>query len=248
VSGHAPIIAVDAVSKSFPTGGGLITVMRDASLALRPGEITGIIGSSGSGKTTMLMIAGLLEAPDKGEVRFRGKRTSYPGVKVDRLRHVRRKHVGFVFQKANLIPFLNALENVAVALEIGGCTPAAAVRNAKELLSILGVEHRLTSMPSQLSGGEQQRVAIARAFANDAALLFADEPTAALDPSRAQQVMELFQTLAKSSNVAVCVFRHDLRWEHVTDTVAVFEDGKTFVRKGGAGRVPLELADKSRQH
>lgn len=223
------------MSKSFHTGGGDISVLRGASLKLHPGRITGIIGPSGSGKTTMLMIAGLLDAPDGGEVRFRGHRVSYPGVKLERLRDLRRRHIGFVFQKANLIPFLNALENVAIALEIGGHRPPAAVRKAKELLSVLGVEHRLTSMPSQLSGGEQQRVAIARAFANDPVLLFADEPTAALDPSRAQQVMELFQTLAKSSDVAVCVVSHDLRWENYTDTVAVFEDGQTYLRRSEPG-------------
>lgn len=227
MSDDAPILEVNGVSKSFRSGGGVITVLRNASLLLRSGEITCIIGPSGSGKTTMLMIAGLLDAPDQGEVRFRGKRVSYPGVKVERLRDLRRKHVGFVFQKANLIPFLNALENVAITLEIGGKKQAVARRRARELLSALGLEHRLTNMPMQLSGGEQQRVAIARAFANDPVLLFADEPTAALDPHRAEQVMDLFKALAKASNVAVCVVSHDLRWEKYSDSVVVFHDGQT---------------------
>jgi putative ABC transport system ATP-binding protein len=231
VSEARPILEADAVGKSFRTGGGEITVLREASLALYPGQITSIIGPSGSGKTTMLMIAGLLDAPDSGEVRFRGKRVSHPGVRLERLRDIRRNHIGFVFQKANLIPFLNAVENVAVSLEIGGKRPAVARRKAVELLAALGLEHRLTNMPRQLSGGEQQRVAIARAFANDPVLLFADEPTAALDPSRAQQIMMLFRTLAQASNVAVCVVSHDLRWEDHADNVVVFEDGRTRLRR-----------------
>ena len=244
MTGRTPILEVDAVSKSFHTGGGDITVLREASLQLYPGQITGIIGPSGSGKTTMLMIAGLLDAPDGGEVRFQGKRVSHPGVKLERLRDIRRKHIGFVFQKANLIPFLNALENVAIALEIGGKRPHVAQRKAKELLGALGIGHRLTSMPSQLSGGEQQRVAIARAFANDPILLFADEPTAALDPSRAQQVMDLFQSLAKANNVAICVVSHDLRWENHTDAVVVFDDGRTRLKKRPIVGLPIQARSR----
>ena len=114
------ILEVNGVSKSFQTAGSEIKVLREAALHLRTGQITGIIGPSGSGKTTMLMIAGLLDVPDAGEVRFDGRRVSFPGVKLEHLRDLRRKHIGFVFQKANLIPFLNACDNVAVALEIAG--------------------------------------------------------------------------------------------------------------------------------
>lgn len=221
------ILDVRSVSRSFRTGGAEVNVLKDAQLQLQRGRITTIIGPSGSGKTTMLMIAGLLDAPDTGEVFFQGSRVSYPGVDVERLRDLRRRHFGFVFQKANLIPFLNAVDNVAVALEIGGRKPAVARRRAVEMLADLGLENRLKNMPQQLSGGEQQRVAIARAFANDPSVLFADEPTAALDPGRAQQVMDLFQTLSRTRSTALCVVSHDLGWKRYADEIVVFEDGRT---------------------
>lgn len=228
------ILDVRSVSRSFWTGGSEINVLHDASLQLHKGRITTIIGPSGSGKTTMLMIAGLLDAPDGGEVLFQNVRISYAGVDVEKLRDLRRRHFGFVFQKANLIPFLNAVDNVAVALEIGGKKPALARRKAADMLESLGLGHRLKSMPLQLSGGEQQRVAIARAFANDPAVLFADEPTAALDPGRAQQVMDLFQTLAHSRSTALCVVSHDLGWKRYADEIVVFEDGRTRSSPGHA--------------
>ena len=233
VAGTA-ILDVRAVSRSFRTGGTEINVLKEAQLRLQRGRITTIIGPSGSGKTTMLMIAGLLDAPDEGEVFFQDSRISYPGVDVEKLRDLRRRHFGFVFQKANLIPFLNALDNVAVALEIGGRKPAVARRKAAEMLADLGLENRFKNMPQQLSGGEQQRVAIARAFANDPAVLFADEPTAALDPGRAQQVMDLFQTLSRTRSTALCVVSHDLGWKRYADEIVVFEEGRTRVSAGHA--------------
>jgi len=226
------ILEVNSVSKSFQTGGTAINVLKEASLQLRSGQITGIIGPSGSGKTTMLMIAGLLEVPDIGEVRFDGRCVSSPRAKLEQLRDLRRKHIGFVFQKANLIPFLNARDNVAVTLEIAGKKPRVARTMAAEILGSLGLENRLSSLPQQLSGGEQQRVAIARAFANDPVVLFADEPTAALDPVRAQQVMDLFLSLSNARKTAVCVVSHDLRWESYAHEVVAFENGRTQVRPG----------------
>ena len=231
---QAEALSVRSVSRSFGVGAGEVNVLHDASLSLRAGQITGIIGPSGSGKTTMLMIAGLIDQPDAGEVRFCEARVSYPGVKLDKLRDIRRKHFGFVFQKANLIPFLNASENVALALEIGGRPPAVARRMADNLLAELGLEHRLKNMPQQLSGGEQQRVAIARAFANDPQVLFADEPTAALDPSRAEQVMKLFCEFAVSRGTAVCVVSHDLGWKKFSNEIVVFENGRTHIQSGQA--------------
>jgi putative ABC transport system ATP-binding protein len=141
------------------------------------------------------------------------------------LRAFRRRHLGFVFQKANLIPFLNAVENVAVALEINDVTPRAARIRAFELLHYLGVAERAHNLPEALSGGQQQRVAVARALANQPSLILADEPTAALDSHRGRQVMELFRKVAHERGSAVIVVTHDHRSLDVFDRTYEMEDG-----------------------
>jgi putative ABC transport system ATP-binding protein len=201
------------------------------TLDLKAGEVTGIVGPSGSGKTTFLMIAGLLEPPTLGEVRYRGEAISFPKAELNKLRDFRRTKIGFVFQKGHLIPFLTALENVQVALEINDVSAKAARDRACELLERLGIGHRMNNYPSQLSGGEQQRVSIARALANQPILILGDEPTAALDGSRGYQVMMLFRKLADEQKVAVCVVTHDPRWSQVFDRIVQLSDGKMVAPK-----------------
>ena len=136
-----------------------------------------------------------------------------------------------MFQKANLIPYLSALENVVLSLEIAGWPSGEAEAQASRILTELGLGHRLRSLPNVLSGGEQQRVSIARAIANQPAVIFADEPTAALDASRARQVMELFRKLADERQVAVCVVSHDSRWEDYIDDLFAVSDGTLMSEK-----------------
>jgi putative ABC transport system ATP-binding protein len=137
----------------------------------------------------------------------------------------RRKHVGFVFQKSNLIPFLNARENVQIALELNDTSPRAARKRALELLDNLGVQDRSEHLPTMLSGGQQQRVAVARALANQPSILLADEPTAALDSVTGRQVMELFARVAHEHGTGVIVVTHDQRALNVFDTLYEMEDG-----------------------
>lgn len=160
-------LEVRSASEVYKSGGSPVTALAEGSLTLSPGAVSGIVGPSGSGKTTLLIIAGLLEAPTTGEVLFDGKVISRPRAKLNELRTFRRTHLGFVFQKANLIPFLTAAENVAIAMQVNDVGRQQAQLRAARLLDALGMGHRRSNYPSQLSGGEQQRVWIARALAND---------------------------------------------------------------------------------
>ncbi|WP_226577123.1 ABC transporter ATP-binding protein [Acuticoccus sediminis] len=222
----AEILSVRNVSKAFLSGGTVVHALSDVSLSAGPGELIGIVGESGSGKSTMLLIAGLLELPTEGEVWLKDTKVSAPGADLDAMRAVRRTVLGFIFQKANLIPFLTAEENVALALTIDDVPRRAAVDHARGLLDALGLGHRLGSIPARLSGGEQQRVAIARALATDPALILADEPTAALDSMRSRQVMELLRLIADARHSAVVVVTHDQRSLDLFDRVYTFHDGR----------------------
>ena len=172
----------------------------------------------------------LINPPTSGQIAIGGKPVlDGPRALVD-LRAFRRQHLGFVFQKANLIPFLTALENVQIALEVNDTAPKAARQRAMELLDYLGVADRANNLPVALSGGEQQRVAVARALANKPSLILADEPTAALDSQRGRQVMELFAKVAHERNAGVLVVTHDHRTLDVFDRILDVEDGMIRVR------------------
>lgn len=220
------VLQVRDATKIYASGDSEVIALADMTVALNAGEFTGIFGPSGSGKTTFLMIAGLLERPTRGEVRYGSEIIAGPTTDLNRLRYFRRTRIGFVFQRAHLIPFLTAVENVQVALEINDVAARTAHRRARELLHQLGMGHRLDNYPSQLSGGEQQRVSIARALANEPTLILADEPTAALDAARGQQVMDLFRALADERNVAICVITHDPRWSYLLDQIIQLSDGR----------------------
>jgi putative ABC transport system ATP-binding protein len=184
-----------------------------------------LLGPSGSGKSTFLTAVGLINPPTSGRV-FIGGRLILDGSQPHaNLRTFRRRHLGFIFQKSNLIPFLSAIENVQIALELNGETPGAARKQAQQLLDDLGVGDRSDNLPSMLSGGQQQRVAVARALANRPSVILADEPTAALDSHRGRQVMKLFAQVAHERGAGVIVVTHDHRSLDVFDTIYEMEDG-----------------------
>ncbi len=222
---NAPAIFAEQLTKVYGTGNTEVVAMKDVTLQVERGEVVALLGPSGAGKSTLLTAIGLINPPTSGRISMGGKLIMEADqAKVD-LRTFRRKHLGFVFQRANLIPFLSALENVQVALEINDVAPRTARQRAMELLVYLGVADRARNLPDALSGGQQQRVAVARALANEPSLILADEPTAALDSQRGRQVMELFGKVAHERGAAVIVVTHDHRSLDVFDTTYEMEDG-----------------------
>jgi putative ABC transport system ATP-binding protein len=222
---HAFAIETDRLTKVYGSGNTEVIAMWEASMQVRQGEVVALLGPSGSGKSTFLTAVGLINPPTSGQVVIRGQLVLDGPTAHANLRTFRRRHVGFVFQKSNLIPFLTAVENVQIAVELKGAPPGAARRRALELLDYLGVSERADNLPSMLSGGQQQRVAVARALANRPHVILADEPTAALDSHRGRQVMELFAQVAHDQGAGVVVVTHDHRALDVFDTLYEMEDG-----------------------
>ncbi len=221
----SPAIEAHDLTKVYGSGNTEVVAMRNASMTVRRGEVVALLGPSGSGKSTFLTAVGLINPPTSGRVSIGGHPVLDGPRALTNLPAFRLRHVGFVFQKSNLIPFLNARENVQIALELNDSSPRSASQRALELLEELGVRDRSENLPSMLSGGQQQRVAVARALANQPSILLADEPTAALDSERGRQVMELFAKLAHEHGTGVIVVTHDQRALTVFDTIYEMEDG-----------------------
>lgn len=221
-------LAIETIglTKVYGSGNTEVIAMQDANMQVHPGEVVALLGPSGSGKSTFLTAVGLINPPTSGQVRIGGRLVMDGPRAAVNLRSFRRKHIGYVFQKSNLIDFLNARENVQLALELNGLSSASARRRAMELLDGLGVSDRSEYRVSMLSGGQQQRVAVARALANNPKVILADEPTAALDSHRGRQVMELFQQVARDFGAGVIVVTHDHRTLDVFDTIYEMEDGQ----------------------
>lgn len=221
-----PAIDAQHLTKVYGQGNTEVIAMRDVSLRVARGEVVALLGPSGAGKSTLLTAIGLINPPTSGQLSIGGIPVmDGPNTLVD-VRAFRRQHLGFVFQKANLIPFLSALQNVQIALQINDVDPAAARQRSLELLDYLGVADRASNLPNALSGGQQQRVAVARALANHPSLILADEPTAALDSHRGRQVMELFRRVAHERGAGVLVVTHDHRALDVFDRSVEMEDGQ----------------------
>jgi putative ABC transport system ATP-binding protein len=221
----APVVEVRNISKHFGEGPTRVDALRDVSLDIYPGTVIGLRGPSGSGKSTLLNVIGCIMEPNAGRLTLNGE-TVYDGRWLRRdLRRLRLEKIGFIFQSHNLLPFLNAWENVAVARVLAGATPAQAKQRAEELLAYLQVERRKDAMPAQLSGGEAQRVAIARALANDPRIILADEPTAALDSQRAGIVIDLLKKVATEHQAAVIVVTHDHKIFDRFDHIFSLRDG-----------------------
>jgi putative ABC transport system ATP-binding protein len=225
-SNQAPAIEALNVTKIYGHGHTEVVAVKDVTLSVARGEIIALLGPSGAGKSTLLTAMALINPPTSGRIIVGGERVLEGEHACVDLRAFRRRHLGFVFQKANLIPFLSAVENVQVALEINDVPPREARQRAMALLDYLGIGQRATNLPEALSGGEQQRVAVARALANEPSLILADEPTAALDSQRGRQVMELFAKVAHERNAGVVVVTHDIRALDVFDRIVEMEDGR----------------------
>jgi putative ABC transport system ATP-binding protein len=223
---NAAAVEATGLTKVYGSGNTEVVALNDVTLRVARGEVVALLGPSGAGKSTLLTVIGLVNSPSAGRIAISG----VPVMEGDRalvnLAAFRRRHLGFVFQKANLIPFLNPAPNVHVALQINDVPPRAARRRALELLEYLGVADRAVHLPDALSGGQQQRVAVARALANEPSLILADEPTAALDSHRGRQVMELFAKVAHERGAAVIVVTHDQRSLDVFDRIVEMEDGE----------------------
>jgi putative ABC transport system ATP-binding protein len=217
-------LRAEAVSKSFGDGPTLVRALSEVSVTLARGRVVALLGPSGAGKSTLIKAFGLVSLPDRGRIWMDGRLVFDDGTLAAGVGELRRRYLGFVFQKANLIPFLSARQNVELACEIGG--DADPRRRALALLAYLEVGHRADALPATLSGGEQQRVAIARALANRPALVLADEPTAALDKTLGRTVMELFRRVAHEQGAAVLVVTHDHRTLDVFDAIHEMEDGR----------------------
>lgn len=214
------------LTKIFGSGHTEVVAVSDITVEVARGEIIALLGPSGSGKTTLLTMLGLIRPPNTGQILINGKLVFDKHQPKVNVRRFRRKNLGFVFQKANLIPFLTAAENIRLAMEIDDQPARVSRKRAMELLEYLGVAERAENLPAALSGGEQQRVAVARALANHPSVILADEPTASLDSTRGRQVMELFRKVAHEQNAGVIVVTHDHRTLDLFDRQLEMEDGK----------------------
>jgi len=225
-----PAIIAENLCKTYGRGNISVKALDQVSLTLNTGETAALLGPSGAGKSTLLTMLGLIRQPDSGKIVIGNETVFDNGSRTD-IRTFRRKNIGFIFQKANLLPFLNALDNVRLAMEINDVSGKEAKNRAAELLEQFGLGDRLHFMPKELSGGQQQRVAIARALANRPRILLADEPTAALDSAMGRKVMELLRDAARKHDAGVLVVTHDHRAIDVFDRIWVMEDGKIEKQK-----------------
>jgi putative ABC transport system ATP-binding protein len=218
-------LKITGLGKVFGSGRLEVRALEDVSMAISPGELVALMGPSGSGKTTLLLCVSLILEPTAGTVVFDGDTIYQDGWTGFDVRRLRREKIGFVFQTANLIPFLTARENVLLPQDLVGVKGEAAENRTHELLEYMEVAERADYLPALLSGGEQQRVAIARALANRPRLILADEPTASLDTARGKRVMDLLKKVARENQTAVIAVTHDARMIEGFDYVYHLKDG-----------------------
>ncbi|MAK11577.1 MAG: ATP-binding cassette domain-containing protein [Rhizobiales bacterium TMED83] len=207
---------------TLPSQAGAVNIIRGIDLSISSGETVGLIGPSGSGKSTLLMVLAGLEPASRGEVVVSGH--DYANMDEDALSRFRRSHVGIVFQSFHLVPTMTAVENVALPLELAG--DAAAFEKAEAMLAEVGLSHRLTHYPAQMSGGEQQRTALARALVANPPVLFADEPTGNLDQNTGRQIMDLILRLAAERGTTVLLITHDRALADRCARVETMQDGQ----------------------
>ena len=228
-----PLVQVRDLRLTLPSAAGPVNILRGLDFEVMSGEAVGIVGRSGSGKTSLLMVLAGLERATSGSIRVAGRELGQ--LDEDALARLRRETIGIVFQSFHLIPTMTAYENVAVPLELGGRRDAGA--RAIESLEAVGLAHRRTHLPGELSGGEQQRVAIARAFAPSPRLLLADEPTGNLDQATGQEVIDLLFRLRAQAGTALLLVTHDPDLAGRCERLVRLVDGRvaTIVRQGSGG-------------
>jgi len=229
------LVRAVGISKHFGEGETRVDALREVSIDVYPGEVVALLGPSGSGKTTLLNVIGCILDPSAGSLSLDGELVLDKGRWLrSNLRQLRLEKIGFIFQSHNLIPFLDATDNVALVLQLAGADAAASRARATELLDYLEVGHRRASMPAKLSGGEAQRVAIARALANRPRIILADEPTAALDSKRAGIVMDLLRKVAVEQDAAIIAVTHDDKIFDRFDRIYNLRDGRLDAAEAAA--------------
>ena len=201
-----------------------VEVLKGVDIEIRKGEVASIVGPSGSGKSTLLHILGTLDRADMGSVSMNG--TVVSALNGKKMAAFRNKHIGFVFQFHHLLPEFTALENVCIPGWLAGRKKSEVIKEATELLKMLGLSHRLENKPNQLSGGEQQRVAVARALINKPDIVFADEPTGNLDSANAQELHKLFFDLRDRFNQTFLIVTHNEELARQSDRILHMKDGK----------------------
>jgi len=238
-AGKTTLVARDLV-KVFGSGDTAVRALDGVSIAVAAGEMIAIMGPSGSGKSTMLHLLGALETPTSGEISLAGER--YDGLGDAGLTRLRRDRIGFVFQFFNLLPALSAEENVLLPGLIAGRRDDATRRRGRELLDRVGLGHRTTHLPSELSGGEQQRVSIARALLTEPELVLADEPTGNLDSRSSAQVLELLRDLNRAENQTLVIVTHDPGAAAIAERVVFLRDGAVADELAGGDRQAVSEA------
>jgi putative ABC transport system ATP-binding protein len=236
------VLEIENVSQTFGSGDSAVQALKPTSLAVEAGELAALVGPSGSGKSTLLLAIAMIQSPTTGRITISGERLHDEGPTGMDIRAFRRQRIGFIFQQHNLIPFLDARENVALVPRLNGARRREAAQRAQELLDDLGIGKLAGALPARLSGGEQQRIAIARALANEPVLVLADEPTAALDTERGLKVMALLRRIARERRSAVITVTHDHRMIAGFDTVYHLNDGQV-ARIERNGEAPGRPAD-----
>ncbi|MBB5689744.1 ABC transporter ATP-binding protein [Roseomonas alkaliterrae] len=222
----APLVQVEGIGRVFGAGETAVRALDGVDLSVGAGEVVGLKGPSGSGKSTLLNIIACILEPSAGRLLLGGETVWDGAWRVADLRRLRRERIGFIFQFHNLLPFLDATDNVALAMTLAGADVGTARARARDLLDYLQVGHRATAKPARLSGGEAQRVAIARALANRPRVILADEPTAALDSERARVVMDLLRQVAREQQAAILVVTHDEKIFDRFDRMVALRDGR----------------------
>lgn len=218
------LLKTESLTRVYHQGGEALTVLHNADIEIKAGEIVALVGPSGSGKSTLLQMAGLLDKPTSGRIFIAGNEAS--GQNDEGRTALRRKFMGFVYQFHYLLPEFSALENVVIPQMIAGVKRTDAEEKAKEILTRLKLDHRYEHRPARLSGGEQQRVAIARALANGPKLLLADEPTGNLDPETADSVFEMLTELVRKSGIGALIATHNMDLAERMDRILELKAGR----------------------
>lgn len=218
-----PIIEVKNVTKIYKVGTERITALDNVSFTINKGDFCCLLGSSGSGKSTLLNLMAGIEKITKGEILIKGKDVCKMGE--HQLAKFRQKYLGFVFQSYNLLPALNAIENVALPMVFKEIKAKERTKRAKEMLIAVGLKERMKHKPNQMSGGQQQRVGIARAFVTDPEIVFADEPTGNLDSKTANEIMEIIKKIATERKQTIVMVTHDVNMARYANKVVHIHDG-----------------------